>query len=957
MRIIVSAFSYTILISFLLANSANSGFETVLKATVIENNRVMFDALDTQAPSSFYLEKLTFDSDVFIQKEEFYYLMGLTVNSTVTLEQVKKGCFYLKKKNKFDSATITFYKSSQGIHLHLDLLGLWTCGKIKLRGPFSTNQEWCQYYACQSGDVFDMQKHLHGIAQLENALKSEGYCQAYVGYYLDYIKYTKTVQVTLVFVPRTRFVIDNVSFEENAEGSKDANDVPLPKVKKIFTKRFLKSYYSKGLINRESQKLKDYLYKKGFLNASIELQEVINYDQKTVSLKFVIHFHKKRTFVFVGNHFFSKQNLLDSIFIFGRSLYLLPRSLLVEEIRQAYTRKGFWQVSIDSKQEGERYFFVIQEGPRTKVKNISLKGLASFNEKTLLKKCFYEFKKSSYFEAEILKKALENVIRFYQKQGFWDVKILKQSFEQDIESQEYSIEIVIDEGECRYLADVFIENFPELRSMGPFAKIPHMPIPFDMTFIQEQRQWLIDHFQKQGYWNVVVTPNFVENNNLVNLFWAIQLGTQQVLFGKTVILGNSTFPFSLIMSLMRNNQGKPWNRTVLEQSFDHLRKFDVFSTIYPYTDIIQEQETEKTVFLKLVEDDPFEVRLRGGFQQVSKNLTFRSGTTYKIGGSLTYKNPGNVGDSIFLDADITRFYRNISGTYYRPWNFDRPLALVVKGYDNTYIQPVAIGSDKSLYNATQHGFLVGLSRKYVPVDWGFNVGMELFKTSVVSLELARAINFEPTLVDKKVLYFFVEPNFFVDYLDDQLNPTRGFLSVLSCKGMFPWDRRGVTFFKMLFEQSYFVSIRRLTIGLRARFGHIFNEKFSRVMPSDRFYLGGENSIRAYSPNQAPPLGCFIDENGKKHLVPQGGKTMFNGNIELRFPLFKNFNGGIFQDVGILVEHAKNAVKGGQWLAATGFGVRYNTPIGPLRFDIGWKWRKNELEDSWFACFLTLGHAF
>ena len=175
--------------------------------------------------------------------------------------------------------------------------------------------------------------------------------------------------------------------------------------------------------------------------------------------------------------------------------------------------------------------------------------------------------------------------------------------------------------------------------------------------------------------------------------------------------------------------------------------------------------------------------------------------------------------------------------------------------------------------------------------------------------------------------------------------------------MFSWRSGAVTFLKMLAEQSVFIPLWPFVLGLRVRFGHIFNQKFSTIMPSERFYLGGENSLRSYEIDQAPPLGIFIEPDGKRRLVPQGGKSMFNGNIELRFPLYKNFGATIFQDFGILSDTKMSDVKSQSLLTATGFGLRYNTPIGPLRFDIGFKWHKCDLEESFFAWFLTFGNAF
>ncbi len=85
--------------------------------------------------------------------------------------------------------------------------------------------------------------------------------------------------------------------------------------------------------------------------------------------------------------------------------------------------------------------------------------------------------------------------------------------------------------------------------------------------------------------------------------------------------------------------------------------------------------------------------------------------------------------------------------------------------------------------------------------------------------------------------------------------------------------------------------------------------------------------------------------------------MLNGNLELRFPLLGEFGGVLFQDVGILSGDNFADFKAENLLAGTGFGFRYNTPIGPLRFDIGWKWRITAPTERSFAWFLTLGQAF
>lgn len=107
----------------------------------------------------------------------------------------------------------------------------------------------------------------------------------------------------------------------------------------------------------------------------------------------------------------------------------------------------------------------------------------------------------------------------------------------------------------------------------------------------------------------------------------------------------------------------------------------------------------------------------------------------------------------------------------------------------------------------------------------------------------------------------------------------------------------------------------------------------------------------------PPLGKLLNDEGEIEFVPQGGKAMLQGTVELRFPLYKNLGGVVFQDCGYLSGGLWPDMLKGDLLAATGVGLRYKTPIGPLCFDIAVKWLKRESSLPRYAWFLTFGHAF
>ncbi len=154
---------------------------------------------------------------------------------------------------------------------------------------------------------------------------------------------------------------------------------------------------------------------------------------------------------------------------------------------------------------------------------------------------------------------------------------------------------------------------------------------------------------------------------------------------------------------------------------------------------------------------------------------------------------------------------------------------------------------------------------------------------------------------------------------------------------------------------------------------MFNRKYAQLIPIERFYLGGASTIRGYERDYCPPLGeltCpVLDEYNQLppaagncwRFAPQGGRTMVNLNTEIRFKMFKGLGGVVFNDLGALFKDSiHNALcdKSDTLLGGSGFGFRYDTPIGPLRFDVGFKWNRVHKEfETRCVWYLTLGHAF
>jgi outer membrane protein insertion porin family len=910
------------------------------------------------------ITKLSYESDVLFQPEEFAYLVDFTLEEPVSFERCCQILYSLQAKNKFSQVTLVFRPDSSQLHYHLHVLleGFWSFDRVKFHGLQRGGDRYRHLYLLEPTERFCIKKHNHALTTIKETLCKEGYFDAHLTDYFDYDQTTKTVRVHIIIDRGSPFVINAIAVTMHGEhiGRDERAAVAAALATKLQTKLRGK-VYSQELLNKQAVTIKKYLTRQGFADADVGMRRFLDHQRCQVNLEVRIQAVKRKQCNFFGNHFFSKTELTECLSSFGGALSLVPEDLLQQELLQLYKSKGFLAVTIEPRKTDEGYFFLINEGKRGRIKNIELVG----NQKIMSSELYAVIHSGSSLtlvDQEAIKEAIANVIAHYARLGFWDTQICEEYVLDSAQEQCYVLRLLITEGEQRFLTKVTVEGKPELTFCLPGMPL-EQPIPFNGELVQRQRQALLTQLHQEGYLYADVRYEVFpdgQKQQHYRLVWHIHNADTPVLFGKIIVQGSYTFPFSFLKREMAFKENDVWNPDLLRESIARLQKFNIFESIYMYPDQVAVPELQKSVMVKIVEDDPFEARVRVGFQQVSKNLTFRRGTTYKVGGSFLFKNPTNAADCFRVDADASFFYRNVFVEYRRPWIINQPIWTVVKGYSNKYIQPIYIGSDKPLYQAVQQGILVGLRRQWLFANFGLTLGNDWMEINHLSKRVARAIFFEPALINTKVPYFYLEPDVTLNYLDDQLNPTSGLLTVLSVKLLLPWARIKPSegLFKLLFDQSIFFSPwQRVVLAMRLRFGHIFNKDFKRVMPPERFFLGGQNSIRSYEPDFGPPLGSYVTRDDKHQLVPRGGRTMVTVNVEARITIWGSFGVVVFQDLGTLVDPSDPARGEGHLLAGTGFGLRYNTPIGPVRFDIGWKWKKYYPQEGRYAWFLTLGHAF
>ena len=125
--------------------------------------------------------------------------------------------------------------------------------------------------------------------------------------------------------------------------------------------------------------------------------------------------------------------------------------------------------------------------------------------------------------------------------------------------------------------------------------------------------------------------------------------------------------------------------------------------------------------------------------------------------------------------------------------------------------------------------------------------------------------------------------------------------------------------------------------------------------SERFFAGGDTSVRGYALDRLGTAGT-IDRNG----FPLGGNAVIVLNSELRIPVWRDVGIVGFVDAGNVFNRVSDFAFG-EIRPATGFGLRYKSPIGPIRVDLGFKLDRQTLPDGSVErlteLHISLGQAF
>jgi translocation and assembly module TamA len=189
-----------------------------------------------------------------------------------------------------------------------------------------------------------------------------------------------------------------------------------------------------------------------------------------------------------------------------------------------------------------------------------------------------------------------------------------------------------------------------------------------------------------------------------------------------------------------------------------------------------------------------------------------------------------------------------------------------------------------------------------------------------------------------------------DNTDDVLDPREGLRATLSAIPYFgASDQRATTFTRLEATGSTYLGLTdELVLALRGRYGLIAADDTTDVPGSTRFYAGGGGSVRGYGFQKAGPLDAKGD--------PVGGRSVLEASVEARYRFTETIGGVAFIDGGQTYSTLEPSFSD-PLLWGAGLGLRYYTPIGPVRLDVATPLnRRNNVDDA-FQIYVSLGQAF
>src|SRR5208283_1679403 len=602
----------------------------------------------------------------------------------------------------------------------------------------------------------------------------------------------------------------------------------------------------------------------------------------------------------------------------------------IEKIKALYDSKAYYNAEISDKVErdGEKDFRVIldiKENDKLYIRSITFEGNEAFSSKELKNmmttseySILHFFTDAGLIKRDQLKQDIGKLSAYYFNNGFINAQIAEPEITTD--KKGIYILIKIKEGK-RFKVD-------KVEISGDLLQKPQTELfkslktkkgdNYSREAIMKDIDFLTQACNDEGYANADINPkiNTRENEQLVDVNYQITKG-QPVYINHINISGNNITRDKVIRRQLEVVEGDLYSGINLKNSYSNLNRLRYFEEVDFQTEKGPDKSKED-INIRVKEKSTGTFMVGAGYSAVDQAV---------IMGQITQQNFLGYGQILSLKASLGSTTNDIDLSFTEPWLFDLPIWSKAdiwkykKDYDD--------------YSLDSRG--VGLTLGY-PI-WEKIMGSIGYKLSAD--EISNVSGAAPIQIldqEGQTITSAVTFSLNRDSTDDYIFPTRGTKAGISVTeagagGILGGDANYTQYGANLF--AYFPLPLDVVFGAKGRIGYIDAQNGAAIPIFDRYVLGGINTLRGFR---------YIGPTNPGTEDVIGGSTMLCFNFELVFPFIKDSGMKLvaFYDAG-------NTWNDNYYLndlrQSVGLGLRWYSPIGPLRLEYGYIVNRGGIDDN------------
>ncbi len=605
-----------------------------------------------------------------------------------------------------------------------------------------------------------------------------------------------------------------------------------------------------------------------------------------------------------------------------------------EKIKALYEKEGYYLAEVTPEVSSDgveaQVTYRIKEGDRVRVKRITIIGNKVFTDKELKKLMrtkeawlFSFLTGSGKFDEFFFQNDLARIMGHYFDNGYIDVDIVDHRVLLSRDRRWFYITIALKEGEQYRVGSVDIEG----DLLAPKEELlEKLGLKSGEVFNRSRLTSGIDaldvFYGDKGYANAEIVPKTRVDRRKRIIDLKVNIKKNELVYIERIeIRGNVRTRDKVIRRELEVREGDLYSATGLKKSRNNLRRLGYFEDV-KITETSGTSKDKMKIDIEVAERPTGSISVGMGYSSVDKLI----GTA-----SIAQSNFMGTGIKLDISGTISASSSRYILGFTEPWLFDKPISA---GFDLFNIgreypdftmdkKGFALRSGFPIYKRDTYGFL---TYRYERVD--------VTDVSDTATEFIKSQEGTTTISS-------IKGQVRRDTRNDAFFPTEGSVVSLSAElaggflggssNFVKTEANAVRYFPMPFNTVF---------SIRCSAGYIASFAGKDVPIFEKYFLGGINSLRGFETREVGPK----DPVTKEFI---GGETMFVSNFEFLFPLMgaKDLKGVLFFDTG-------NAYDGpidfGDLRYSTGLGIRWFSPLGPLRLEWGYNLdrREGEKQSQW-----------